>query len=140
MKRETARCNITEDGFAISHTESGIVHTTVRWEDVREVLAFKRDLSSNDMICLAFQLADGSRVEICEEDEGFPAVTEKMQQALPGIPMGWYADVMIPESATTDTLLYRSHDAYRHWPQCTRCGYNLTGNVSGVCPECGERI
>lgn len=23
---------------------------------------------------------------------------------------------------------------------CPRCGYNLTGNVSGVCPECGERI
>jgi hypothetical protein len=21
---------------------------------------------------------------------------------------------------------------------CRRCGYNLTGNVSGVCPECGE--
>ena len=20
------------------------------------------------------------------------------------------------------------------------CGYNLTGNVSGVCPECGEAI
>jgi hypothetical protein len=20
---------------------------------------------------------------------------------------------------------------------CTRCGYDLTGNVSGVCPECG---
>jgi hypothetical protein len=23
---------------------------------------------------------------------------------------------------------------------CIRCGYNLTGNVSGVCPECGGRI
>ena len=23
---------------------------------------------------------------------------------------------------------------------CCHCGYNLTGNVSGVCPECGERI
>jgi hypothetical protein len=23
---------------------------------------------------------------------------------------------------------------------CQECGYNLTGNVSGVCPECGERI
>ena len=22
---------------------------------------------------------------------------------------------------------------------CTACGYDLTGNVSGVCPECGER-
>lgn len=23
---------------------------------------------------------------------------------------------------------------------CDSCGYNLTGNVSGVCPECGKRI
>lgn len=23
---------------------------------------------------------------------------------------------------------------------CVKCGYNLTGNVSGICPECGERI
>jgi len=22
---------------------------------------------------------------------------------------------------------------------CLKCGYNLTGNVSGVCPECGHR-
>jgi len=24
--------------------------------------------------------------------------------------------------------------------RCIYCGYNLTGNLSGVCPECGERI
>lgn len=23
---------------------------------------------------------------------------------------------------------------------CGRCGYNLTGNVSGVCPECGKAL
>jgi len=23
---------------------------------------------------------------------------------------------------------------------CQRCGYDLTGNVSGVCPECGAKI
>ena len=23
---------------------------------------------------------------------------------------------------------------------CQSCGYDLTGNVSGVCPECGVRI
>jgi len=23
---------------------------------------------------------------------------------------------------------------------CRKCGYDLTGNISGVCPECGERI
>jgi hypothetical protein len=29
---------------------------------------------------------------------------------------------------------------YRKPGHCTRCGYNLTGNVSGVCPECGLAI
>ena len=24
------------------------------------------------------------------------------------------------------------------FPQCLTCNYNLTGNVSGICPECGE--
>jgi predicted amidophosphoribosyltransferase len=23
---------------------------------------------------------------------------------------------------------------------CPKCGYNLTGNVSGICPECGTPI
>jgi hypothetical protein len=40
--------------------------------------------------------------------------------------------------------------AARHWllpdkpvypsGHCRKCGYNLTGNVSGVCPECGNVI
>ncbi len=25
-------------------------------------------------------------------------------------------------------------------PRCPACGYNLTGNVSGVCPECGAAV
>ena len=28
----------------------------------------------------------------------------------------------------------------RHPPgYCQKCGYDLTGNVSGVCPECGRK-
>lgn len=23
---------------------------------------------------------------------------------------------------------------------CVNCGYNLTGNVSGICPECGTKV
>lgn len=26
------------------------------------------------------------------------------------------------------------------WRYCSGCGYDLTGNESGVCPECGEGI
>jgi len=34
---------------------------------------------------------------------------------------------------------YRRHRR-RKKGLCLKCGYNLTGNVSGVCPECGKRI
>ncbi len=26
------------------------------------------------------------------------------------------------------------------WPCCEQCDYNLTGNISGTCPECGTPI
>ena len=28
----------------------------------------------------------------------------------------------------------------RAFAQCSRCGYDLTGNSSGVCPECGAEL
>ena len=42
-------------------------------------------------------------------------------------------------------LVIRARRAYlpmrRHWDvECVACGYDLTGNVSGVCPECGTPV
>jgi len=34
--------------------------------------------------------------------------------------------------------LRRKHDAPP--PTCSRCGYDLTGNTSGICPECGTAV
>ena len=28
----------------------------------------------------------------------------------------------------------------RRYNLCLNCDYNLTGNVTGICPECGEKI
>jgi hypothetical protein len=39
------------------------------------------------------------------------------------------------------TVLYAKRElpaARRKLGLCERCGYDLTGNVSGVCPECGS--
>ena len=48
----------------------------------------------------------------------------------------WTALVLI--GSVTAILWYRDH---RPRPgHCQRCGYDLTGNVSGRCPECGKMI
>jgi hypothetical protein len=61
-----------------------------------------------------------------------------------------YRTVTFPWAAVTVTsavppVLSASLGLKRHWTsrrrragQCRCCGYNLTGNVSGVCPECGH--
>jgi hypothetical protein len=40
-------------------------------------------------------------------------------------------------SAATVLLLRRRRSRLGH---CPACGYNLTGNISGCCPECGAEI
>ena len=37
------------------------------------------------------------------------------------------------------TLVLWRHDRRARPGHCPNCGYNLTGNVSGRCPECGTR-
>ena len=35
---------------------------------------------------------------------------------------------------------YRNHIQRRRVGHCQQCFYNLTGNISGVCPECGSKV
>ena len=44
--------------------------------------------------------------------------------------------VVVTPSVVVAVLLARRRD----YPpgHCRACGYNLQGNVSGICPECGQ--
>jgi hypothetical protein len=46
--------------------------------------------------------------------------------------------VIIVLAAATAFLWYRDRGV--RLGDCSNCGYNLTGNVSGICPECGAAI
>jgi uncharacterized paraquat-inducible protein A len=35
---------------------------------------------------------------------------------------------------------FREAHVEQDGPRCQRCDYDLTGNVSGVCPECGRPL
>jgi hypothetical protein len=53
--------------------------------------------------------------------------------------MLFWGVLMLPTSAGL-MLRSRAKPHESAIPRCPTCGYNLTGNVSGICPECGERI
>ena len=46
-----------------------------------------------------------------------------------------WAPLLLMTTATV--LLWRWERRIRLRGHCKSCGYNLTGNISGVCPECG---
>jgi hypothetical protein len=76
-----------------------------RWDEVREVVTFKRDFGVRDDVRLAFRLAD-DWVEVSEEDEGWSALAEAMAKHLPGIPAEWYLEVMTPAFETNYRVLF----------------------------------
>jgi hypothetical protein len=46
--------------------------------------------------------------------------------------------LLVPVALPTAILWYRDRRPLRG--HCAACGYDLTGNLSGVCPECGTRL
>lgn len=112
----SVRCTLDSEGFSILETDTSAIIFTVRWDSVRAIRMYKRDLFSYDMICLGFQLNDKSWVEVWERSDGFLEVGERMREVFPGISAEWYSEVMLPAFATNDTLLYRRDDQSGEWP------------------------
>lgn len=46
----------------------------------------------------------------------------------------------IPALLAGAAALYFHRKSRKNPPGHCECGYDLTGNTSGVCPECGKRI
>ena len=65
----------------------------------------------------------------------FPVVTSQWVRAPLWLPALMFA---FPQAIVVVRALRRRRRRRAH--ECLACGYDLTGNVSGVCPECGRAI
>ena len=76
------------------------------WDEILEIVTFKRDLFTYDDIRLAFRLDDGW-LEVSEDALGWPELTEEMQRRFQDIPTDWYTTVMFPPFETCYRVLYK---------------------------------
>ena len=83
---------------------------SLRWRQVQAIHAFKRDLLSVDLICLAFALPDGV-VEVDEEMEGYHSLVTELPNRFPGIDAGWWEKVAHPPFATNWTTLWTTESS-----------------------------
>ena len=99
------------NGVAISSltTENATRDTTFLWRDVLRIDAFKRDLYTVDVICLAFVLSDDTEVEIDEDMKGFPSLVQKLPEYVPGCQTWdqWFRPVAVPAFELNLTTIYQ---------------------------------
>jgi hypothetical protein len=71
----------------------------------------------------------------------FNAMPPRLLPSFGSLRGGWFAVVplWIPQVVFAGLTAYLFWREWRTRPgRCPSCGYDLTGNVSGVCPECGH--
>jgi len=92
--------------------------------------------SGADTAAMANRVLKNSHVEIKEETPNWqlPMVLVQRDFFIAKIPL-WMLIVIAAAPLPLLMLERRSNT-----PGTCRCGYNLTGNVSGMCPECGQPV
>jgi hypothetical protein len=78
------------------------------WSSVRVAIAFKLDLFTVDCICIAFQLDEGTELQINEEMAGWNRLNDALPGLLPGSAplVDWYVAVAFPAFEANLTRIY----------------------------------
>jgi hypothetical protein len=81
----------------------------IEWADIDEVHAFKRDISTVDLICLAFKRRDRDEyLEVHEEMSGYRDMLKVLPEHLPGYSDAWFSEVAFPAFATNHRVVWKS--------------------------------
>lgn len=80
----------------------------LQWSEVEDVHAYKRDLFTTDLICLAFKKSGTEEYyEVHEEMAGYHDLLEVLQSCLPEFTLEWFCDVAFPAFETQHQIVWK---------------------------------
>lgn len=93
----------SEDGMHV-RVDNG---PNFKWSEIITIIAFKKDLLTEDHIYLSVELANDEYYTIHESTDGWHQFIKKMEQSLE-INKNWYKEVVYPPFERCETLVYQN--------------------------------
>ena len=107
-RQSSAEIHCDEAGCTVAVIGAGRSATSLKWNEVKTIVAYKRDVYTTDLVCLGFTTPDGT-VEINEEMQGWSQLVEDLPAFVPGTPplADWWERVAKPPFAPCVTTLFQ---------------------------------
>jgi hypothetical protein len=123
----------TFDGFQC--VRRGRPGRSIQWADVRGAAAFIEPQGHGDALVLALRIGPTNEwIGVSGDVDGFDRLRLALRDLF-GIPSGWAEAVWRSPHGLNWRQLWGS--APPPGEVCWKCNYDLRGNESGACPECG---
>ena len=116
VKYLKSQLSLAKDDFkfrALNSTSDGVYQSDkllFKWQDVSSIEAYKRDMITEDLICLDIELSLGNVYTLHEELKGFKEFNSMMQSQLCLNNEKWFIDVVQPPFEECRTTVYSAYN------------------------------
>ncbi|RJR44164.1 MAG: hypothetical protein C4576_13340 [Desulfobacteraceae bacterium] len=120
-KAKNGVISINDTGFVVSGLPFKQPSSEVKWDEIDQILGYKRDLFTTDLICWGFHAPqDDKTVEVHEEMLGFKELEETVGLRF-GIKLeDWFHKVAFPPFAPSVTRIWAKEENYQQQGQPDR--------------------
>ncbi len=107
---------ILDDDGAFTFSETGFTIKmekdlqSIRWDEIKTMLGYKRDLFAVDCICLDVFTENGHGFSISEEMPGWYRFLQQSKLAFPAISKTWEFEIAFPAFETKLTVIYDKYN------------------------------
>ena len=102
-RQPTRAVRVSDDGLMLVDGDRSLGHFA--WDEVAEIVTFKRDLGIVDDIRLAFRV-EHAWVEVSEDDDGWAELTNAVARHFPAVPPDWLQSVMFPPFEACERVIF----------------------------------
>ena len=107
--RPQLRIVVDDAGASVVDADTQRQLWRIEWAAVKEIVGWKDDVFSYDIMCLGFRTTDADQYYVCDEEyQGWEELTAKVDQVFSLQGSSWWSRVAFPPHARNWTVVWGS--------------------------------